>query len=413
MRPGDRLPTVRALALKLAVSPTTVAAAYRVMHSRGMLSSEGRRGTVVSQGPPLVTRPAAPVPPGVRNLSHGSPDPDLLPRLGPTLSHLEPAPRSYGERANLQALVQLAARGFEADGIPAGPIAVVGGAMDGIERLLGAHLRPGDSVAVEDPGYPSVFDLVRALGLNIKPLAVDDFGPQLADLERVLRSGADALVVTPRAHNPTGGALDERRATQLRRVLRAHPEVLLIEDDHAGPVAGVPMVTLADPARLRWAVIRSVSKSLGPDLRTALVIGDQLTIGRVEGRQSLGTGWVSHVLQHLVAALLADEEVEQSVRRAARAYAQRREALLAALASRGIAAHGRSGFNVWIPVAEEVPVVQAMLEAGWAVAAGERFRFKSPPAIRITIANLPPSEAERVTADLARILAPQRRVRTA
>jgi DNA-binding transcriptional MocR family regulator len=46
------------------------------------------------------------------------------------------------------------------------------------------------------------------------------------------------VILTPRAQNPTGAALDERRARDLRKVLDDFPAVLLIEDDHAGPVAG-------------------------------------------------------------------------------------------------------------------------------------------------------------------------------
>ncbi|HKR62186.1 MAG TPA: GntR family transcriptional regulator, partial [Thermoanaerobaculia bacterium] len=82
----------------------------------------------------------------------------------------------------------------------------------------------------------------------------------------------------------------------------------------------------------------------------------------------------------------------------------RRDALLRALRVRGIAAHGVSGLNVWIPVAEESATVQAMLHEGWAVKAGERYRIASPPAIRVTIATLQPEEAERFAETLARTL---------
>jgi DNA-binding transcriptional MocR family regulator len=79
------------------------------------------------------------------------------------------------------------------------------------------------------------------------------------------------------------------------------------------------------------------------------------------------------------------------VQRAAALYTERRDSLVRALAARDIVAHGRSGLNVWVPVPEEVPVVQSLLAAGFAVSAGERFRLRTGPAIRVTIATLAPA----------------------
>jgi DNA-binding transcriptional MocR family regulator len=218
-----------------------------------------------------------------------------------------------------------------------------------------------------------------------------------------------ALIITPRAQNPTGAAFDAARAARLRRILRDAPDLMVIEDDHAGPIAGAPPITLCDASRAQWAIVRSMSKSFGPDLRVALVTGDAMTIGRLEGRQRLGPGSVSHVLQEAVATILADPATPALVARAAATYAERRIALIDALARHGIAAHGRSGLNVWVPVSEELTVTQSMLDAGWALSAGARYRLRSAPAIRISIATLRPAEAELLAADLARSLATDRR----
>jgi DNA-binding transcriptional MocR family regulator len=148
-----------------------------------------------------------------------------------------------------------------------------------------------------------------------------------------------------------------------------------------------------------------VSKSLGPDLRVALLASDPLTHARVEGRQHLGVRWVSHILQRLVIHLAKDK----APIRAGRVYTERRNALLAALRERGIAAHGASGLNVWIPVAEENATIQTLLQMGWAVKAGERYRIASPPAIRVTIADLEPRDAVRFADALAIAISPRRR----
>lgn len=400
LSPGELLPPVRDLAATLGLSPATVAAAYRALATRGLVSAEGRRGTRITPRPPLSSRADSPVPGHLRNLAEGNPDPSLLPRL--QLPRTFPGgPRLYGEPTNLPALVDLARRQMTADDIDATHLTVVSGAMDGLERVLQAHLRPGDRVAVEDPGYSAVFDLLSALGLIAEPMAVDDFGPVPAELQRCLRGGARGVVVTPRAQNPTGAALDEARARQLRTVLGRSPDVLVIEDDHAGPVAGAPALTVTKH-RERWAVVRSVSKSLGPDLRVAVLAGDETTIARVEGRLALGAGWVSHVLQLAVATLWADPRTAPRLRAAAAEYARRREALIEALRGHGIAAHGRSGFNVWIAVAEEDAAVSALAAAGWALRAGARYRRRSGPAIRVTVSGLGPRDVSALAADIAR-----------
>ena len=412
LRPGACLPTVRALARELRVSPATVAAAYGTLRQRGLIVAQGRRGTRVAARPPLAFPRLEPSPrSSLRNLAEGNPDPRLLPSLATALRKVPRRPRLYGEPPHR--LLGIAARAFEADGIPGHAVCVVAGAMDGIERVLQAHLRPGDRVAVEDPGYDAVLDLVGALGLAAEPVALDDEGPLPADLHRALAMGCRALVLTPRAQNPTGAALTEARAHELRRLLDAHPDLLVLEDDHAGAVAGAPVLTLCSRGRSRWAVVRSVSKSLGPDLRLALLAGDSTTVARVVGRQALGCGWVSHLVQDVVATFLSDAATLRSLRRAALAYRDRREALRKALERRGIASHGRSGLNVWVPAREEASVVAAMADAGLAVRAGERYRIRSRPAVRLTTAALRPEEADGVAAKLARALEGDRPVRSA
>jgi DNA-binding transcriptional MocR family regulator len=149
-----------------------------------------------------------------------------------------------------------------------------------------------------------------------------------------------------------------------------------------------------------------VAKSLGPDLRLAILAGDAASVARVEGRQRVGTGWVSHLLQGPVEALWSRRGMDARLASAASVYSERRQALLQALARRGIAAHGRSGMNVWVPVPDEAAVVGSLAEAGFAVRAGERYRLRAAPAVRVTTARLLPRDAERVADALARSVAP-------
>jgi DNA-binding transcriptional MocR family regulator len=398
--PGVALPAVRALAAELGLSPVTVASAYRELREKGIARGNGRAGTKITGAPPIGPRPALVVPPGVRNLMVGSPDPAFL----PSLPAVTPPRRLYGDPPVNPRLRRLAAEQFRADGIDPQHLAVVGGALDGVERVLGAWLRPGDRVAVEDPGYSPVLDLLGALDLTAVPMTLDEAGVRPGGLRDALAGGCRAVLFTPRAQAPTGAAWDAGRAAELAELLSGRPDVLVVEDDHAGPVSGADPHSTAG-ATQRWATIRSVSKSLGPDLRLAVLAGDAVTVSRVEGRQALGTGWVSGLLQETVAELWADRAVSRLLARAAAAYAQRRGFLLDALAGRGVPATGRSGLAVWVPVPDEPAVIGALAERGWAVAPGDRFRIHTPPGIRIGTGTLTRDEAGRLAADIAASLA--------
>jgi DNA-binding transcriptional MocR family regulator len=374
-----------------------VAKAYQVLRQRGVIETAGRNGTRVRPRPPVTTTRAAlrpAVPPGVLDLSSGEPDRRLLPPLGPHLAALAAEvgpPSGYAQVGVWPDLADLIRARLAADGVHAPAVTVTSGALDGAERLLTAHLRPGDAVAVEDPGWSNLLDLVAALGLRPVPMPVDSEGPTPRGLRAALTAGARAVVVTTRAHNPTGAYLTASRAADLRAVLAGQDGVLLIEDDHAGELADVPLHTLAGATR-SWAFLRSASKPYGADLRLAALGGDEATVARVAGRMRLGAGWVSTLLQRLAIGLWQDPAVAAGVVAAGRSYDRRRHALLAAFTERGVAASGRTGINVWIPVADETRAVTALRDSGYAVAPGALYRQATPPGVRITISPLSESD---------------------
>jgi DNA-binding transcriptional MocR family regulator len=401
LAPGDQLPPVRELAGRLGVSPTTVAAAYSELRRRGITTGTGRAGTRIRGAPPVSSRVYLSAPAGTRDLITGGPDPDLLPLLP-----ARPARRStrmYAEAPVSPRLRGLAAGQLEADGIDAASLTVTGGTLDGIERILATWLTPSDRVIVEDPGHAVTFDLLAAMGYAVVPVPVDDLGIRPAELATALARGAGALILTPRAQAATGAAWNASRAEAIAGVLRRYPSVGIIEDDHAGPVAGVPVFSVCGGAE-RWVTVRSASKSLGPDLRLAVLAGDEATITRVAGRQALGTGWVSYQLQEMVADMWADPSVARALKAAADVYSGRRDALRAALQAHGVTPSGRSGFTCWVPVADEDGVASALAEAGWAVAPGQRFRIAAPPGVRISSARLDQADAAPFAAEFARAL---------
>ncbi|TXS03687.1 aminotransferase class I/II-fold pyridoxal phosphate-dependent enzyme [Streptomyces sp. col6] len=411
LMPGQVLPPMRELAVRLEVNPNTVAAAYRILRERGVIETAGRRGSRIRPRPASTARGSMRVEatPGVRDLGDGSPDPALLPRLGEAFAAVAERyarePGLYGEAPVDPEFAALARAAMDADGVPAGPVAAASGSLDAIERVLVAHLRPGDPVAVEDPGWGGLLDLVPALGMRPVSVALDDDGPLPDALDAALRSGARAVVITDRAQNPTGAAVSEARAAELRTVLARHPDVLLIEDDHGHAIVDLPVYPLAGVTD-RWAFVRSTAKAYGPDLRVAVLTGDAVTVDRVSGRQRLGPGWVSRLLQRTVVHLWRTGSVDP--REVARSYARRRDALVRALAERGVEAYGRSGMNVWVPVSDETGAVAGLLQAGWAVAPGARFRISAPQAIRITVSPLADADIAPLAEAVVRAAGPAR-----
>ncbi|MGW5443743.1 aminotransferase class I/II-fold pyridoxal phosphate-dependent enzyme [Streptomyces asiaticus] len=411
LAPGTALPPVRRLAERLGVSPGTVATAYKELKRRGIVVTQGRGGTVVAPTPAVASRRPPPVPEGVRDLAGGHPDPAFLPALLPT-ARLSPGVRSHRAQPRLAGLEELTRAWYERDGVPAEHLTFAHGALDCVARLLSVELRPGDAVAMEDPGYHHLLDLVPALGLRSVPVAVDDEGIRPDALRAALRAGARALVCSPRGQNPYGGWFSAGRRDALLGVLgEAAGEVLVIEDDHAADVAGVPLHSLtaggsggAAGGPARWAQVRTVSKHLGTDLRWGALACDRTTLARHDGRMLLTSGWVSHVLQETVARLMTDPETQGLVDAARSAYTRRREALLAALSARGIAAHGASGMNVWVPVRDEAAVVNGLRTRGWWVAAGARFRLAAGAGVRMTTAGLGEADAAVLAEDVAGVL---------
>ncbi|WP_189113988.1 aminotransferase class I/II-fold pyridoxal phosphate-dependent enzyme [Pilimelia terevasa] len=401
--PGTALPPVRALAGQLGLAAGTVARAYADLRQRGIVETAGRHGTRIRPRPPIAAAPVAtPTPAGLRDHAAGEPDPALLPDLGPALRALAaaPAPANYAQGGPLPALCAAARARLAADGVPADHLAVTAGALDAIDRLLSAHLRPGDRVAVEDPGWGRFHDLIAALGLVAVPLPVDDDGPTVAGLRRALAERPSCVLVTSRAHNPTGAALTAARAAALQALLRPHPHILTIDDDHSAELATTPLCLLGggDGA---WAYVRSTAKPYGPDLRLAVVAGDAATVARVAGRMNLGSGWVSTLLQRIVLHLWQDPAAAAAVDRARAAYADRRRLLHDALAVHGVAAHGRTGLNLWIPVADEAHAVTVLRDRGYQVSAGSRYRLGAPPGIRVTISTLTAADAPALAAAVA------------
>ena len=386
---GTRLPTVRALAAELGVSPTTVGEAWRLLADAGAVEALGRRGTFVRQAPgPGTGQRYRRVTEGPRatvavDLSTGTPDPALLPDLAPVLARVagQDLTGSYLDPPVLPALDEALRSSW-----PFAPeaLTVVDGAMDAVDRVARQVVRLGDRVVVEDPTFPPILDLLEQLGAEVVGVPLDDEGPSLAALERALDDTPSLIVLQPRAHNPTGTTTTARRAEAIARLVGPSSAVVL-EDDHHGPLAAGEPVSVGRWLPERTVHVRSFSKSHGPDLRLAAVGGAGGVVDAVAARRAIGPGWSSRILQAVLLALLDDASTAGRVEEARTVYAARRAGLVAALAERGIVVGGHDGINAWVPVADETTATDRLRAAGIGVAPGRPFVVgASAPHVRVT-----------------------------
>ena len=400
---GTRLPTVRSLARDLDVSPTTVSEAWRTLASVGAIEAKGRNGTFVRQVPsPGTGQRYRQVTEGpghfAVDLSTGTPDPDLLPDLGPIVADLsrQDLTSSYLDSPvlpDLEATLR-AAWPFEAESMT-----VVDGAMDAIDRVAQVVVRLGDRVVVEHPTFPPVLDVLEQLGAEVIGVDLDDEGISLSGLTAALALQPSMVFLQPRAQNPTGITMTARRAKAVAELLETSTAVV-VEDDHSGDIASGELVSLGRWLPDRTVLIRSFSKSHGPDLRLAAVGGAGDVVDAVATRRLLGPGWSSRILQSVLLSMLTDPKTIEQIDRAREAYAERRAGFSAALALHGISTTGTDGINQWVPVIDERSTAIALAAQGVGVAPGAPFLVR-PGAdhIRVTIGQLADPEAAQTLAD--------------
>ena len=375
---GDRLPPIRTMATQLALSPTTVSAAWGVLSRAGTVSTDGRRGTTVlgSLAPSGRYQQALERQDGFAlDLSTGVPDPELLPSLGSALASLTTTATtgSYLDDPVLSGLADVLLDDWP---YAADEIAVVDGAMDALDLIVRTTLRFGDRVVVEDPCFPPLVDLLESVGVQLVGVPLDDEGLALEPLAAALREPVAAVILQPRAQNPTGVTMTARRARAISALLEG-TATLVVEDDSAAGLSPAPCVSLGRWRPEHTAYVLSFSKSHGPDLRLAALSAPPELLASIAARRQLGQGWSSRLLQQVLLGLLTDPATQAVIGTARETYAARRSALVTALAARGVEIGGTEGLNIWVPVHDETAAVVRLASQGIGVAHGSPFRVGS------------------------------------
>ncbi|HEY8339652.1 MAG TPA: PLP-dependent aminotransferase family protein, partial [Egibacteraceae bacterium] len=336
---GTRLPPERRLAQSLAVSRSTVVAAYEQLKSEGWLESRQGSGT-------WIRRPR-------RDWEHVLDDERLAelgrvdvlrrgaagPAIGLTAAAVEADPlvaelaadlpgalAAVGEQHGyapfgLDILREAIAEHLTAQGLPTGPhqVLVTTGAMQAIFLAALSYVRPGDSVVVESPGYPGALDALRAVNARVRPLPVDGDGARPDLLDDLLgRSGARLAYMVPTFHNPTGALMSPGRRREVARIVREHRVPLLEDDVLRGTElvdAPPPPIAASDPDGFVLTV-GSMSKLFWAGLRVGWLRAPEHVVARLaklKNAVDLGTP----VADQLLAARLLRRADEVTARRRA------------------------------------------------------------------------------------------------
>lgn len=428
MEPGERLPTVREFSRLLNVSATTVTSAFEVLTAQGIIRAEVGRGTFVNvplqldaSAPPdaeliqFRARLRAPQPncawrrralmsmsarlravyPDAMECSTGRPDPSLLP-LSVIRRAWETAMREvtahdlqYASPEPIPALREQLKKRLASDGIVVADemMLICDSAQQSFTLTMellaerSPHALP--TVAVEEPGYPTLLDSLERAEFRIIGMQMDEYGVLPGSLEAALRAGAQAVFFTPRGQNPTGASWSPERLSQLAGVLAEYPRVLILEDDQVAEVASTRPGSLLSDARLKERVIyvRSFSKAIAPDLRAALVAASPLLIERFMEAKSFSDGWTSRLIQQALACIFADPELAAALENSRVAYADRRQRASEAanrmlVEAGGATWAGSDGVNIWIHLPQgrdSREVMERAAAAGLRVADGEPF----------------------------------------
>lgn len=357
LKPGDRIPSARALAKEIGVARGTIEVAYSLLASEGYIQARGQAGTVVAPNlQPLARsapaakarpaeapedgwqRPTAPLP-----FQMGLPALDAFPRkiwarLGARhLRGMQPPDLAYPDPSGLLALRTATAAYLQvARGIQCTPsqVFITTGYNNTLQLIMQALFKPGDSVWVEDPGYPPTRALLAQAGMQAVPVRVDAQG-LVVEAGIAQDPRARAAVVTPAHQSPLCVSLSlPRRQALLDWAERS--SAWIVEDDYDGEYryVGRPLPALKSLDRQgRVLYSGTFSKVLFPGMRLAYLVVPEEQAPRFERLCLLLAGGAPALTQAVLASFINEGHFARHIQRMRRLYSERREATAAALSS--------------------------------------------------------------------------------
>ncbi|WP_227996956.1 MocR-like pyridoxine biosynthesis transcription factor PdxR [Nocardia australiensis] len=398
LRASDRLPSTRALAQRLGVSRTVVAAAYDQLHAEGWIA--GKRGS----GTYLTTAPAA-TPTRASTLTGPTDTPELL-DLGPGAPCIEAIDRPAWRRAwraasDTQPMARkdcggepefrsaIAEHLLRHRGLGAASdttILATAGTSSAVSELAAALLRPGDAVAMEDPGYQRAAGAFVAAGVRVLPVPVDAEG---LCVDR-LPSGIKAVYCTPAHQFPLGARMPANRRVQLVEFAR-RVGIPVIEDDYDGELRydTAPLPLLAAMAPDVVVHLGTTSKILSPTLGAGwLVATPEIADAVLAHRERTGTG-PSPAGQQVLVEFARHGDLARHLRRLRRALPPRRALVVNELRRRGLDVIGDdAGSHIVVPLPSaeaELAAIATGRARGVALDGLARHHFGAPTTFGIAL----------------------------
>jgi len=401
LRFGDRLPSVRRLALERRLSVSTVVQALHQLEARGLVEARPqsgffvRRGELVRAQPELRPTPEEAVPvdvsqrlvrvlqsgakPGMAPFAAALPSPSLLPlpalhRLYAGVARRYPNLLAGGSHINMDepALVRQLVRRSLAWGGPlaAEELVITNSCTEALGLCLRAVTRSGDTVAVESPAYYLMLQLLETLGLKALEIPTDPRnGMSVEALDLATRSGAvAACLLVPNASNPLGSVMPDEKK-RLLASMAASRGVAIIEDDIYGDLcfgSERPWPIKAFDTAGNVMLCSSFSKSLTPSLRIGFVAAGRHR-SAIALQKTITSGATNPVTQHVLAEYLASGSYERHLRGLRRSYESQVESMRAAVgryfpqATR--IARPQGGFVLWVELPEEIDTTRLHVRA--------------------------------------------------
>jgi DNA-binding transcriptional MocR family regulator len=387
---GTRLPAIRDLAYELGVSPATLSEAWSDLRRHKIITGRGRNGTWVSEDR-FIAKPERFTSAGhyaldVLDLTLAVPDTSLLPPLAEALAHAATVEKlnDYERSRIIPELRDVALERWPYQ--PEAMLATNGG-YNAFYTAFRALVSPGSAVAIENPTAMRLLDILEDFGVTIIPVTCDDHGPTPASLRAALQQRPAAFVFQPRLHSVTGQTVSSERLTELGDLLQGS-DTLIIEDDGIGDISSLPSQSLGGRFPDRTVHILSYSKTLGPDLRLAVLSSSAAIVEQIQSYRAFSAGWTSRVLQGATAWLLRNPQSWETVAKARAVYQHRRDGLANALRVRGVHISPGSGLCLWLPVASEPFAMVTLAARNIAINAGRKFSLLPGDHVRIATSTL-------------------------